>query len=261
MPRRKPQAPRFPPYTPPGVRPVRELSSVGEKYCSQMRVETELLSRARVDILPSIAKEVDHRLTEYIFKALREHGEVVVRLEQDAEVAPENHLMSTVTTSIKVAARKDVAGFLNQVQQILQWHSDACPSPNLQDTLTARACIYEEVNEYVNSVGDRALAQITKKAAEHYYEQVKNPHIVEGVFAPIDKKAHCDALCDLIVVALQDGYRSGYDMVGALGEVIASNESKRLLDGTFPRNDAGKIIKTSPTYFEADVTPFLGDSE
>lgn len=261
MPRGNHQAPRFPPYTPPGVRPVRELSQVGEKYFSRTRIDTEALSRARVDILPHIVKEIDHRLTEYIFKALREHGEVVVRLEQDAEIAQENPMLSTVTTSIKVAARKDVDGFLNQVAQILQWHKDACPSPKLYDTLAARACIYEEVNEYVASVSDTALLDVTNAAAEHYYNQAREGTVKADTFVPIDKKAHCDALCDLIVVALQDGYRSGYDMIGALGEVIASNESKRLLDGTFPRNDAGKIIKTSPTYFEADVTPFLGGSK
>lgn len=268
MPRRNPQAPRFPPYTPPGVRPVRELSSVGEKYCSQMRVETELLSRARVDILPGIAKEVDHRLTEYIFKALREHGEVVVRLEKDAEIATENPILSTVTTSIKVAARKDVAGFLNQVAQILQWHEDACPNPDISDIYTADGCLIEEMVECLSAMQyDEQAGRLHPYATLAYAtaEKLKTLKDHDEYFVTAgaaidhtDRKAHCDALCDLIVVALQSGYRSGYDMVGALGEVIASNESKRLLDGTFPRNDAGKIIKTPPTYFEADVTPFLG---
>ena len=249
----------------------KDLNQVGEKYSSRTRIDTEALARARVDILPHIAKEIDHRLTEYIFKALREHGEVVVRLEQDAEIAPENPLMSTVTTSIKVAARKDVAGFLNQVAQILKWHKDACPAPDISDIYTADGCLIEEMVECLSALQyDEMAGRLHAHAVVAYAvaEKLKtledhDEYVVTAGAAldHTDRKAHCDALCDLIVVALQSGYRSGYDMVGALGEVIASNESKRLLDGTFPRNDAGKIIKTSPTYFEADVTPFLGDSK
>ena len=160
---------------------------------------------------------------------------------------------------------------INQIEQILQWHKDACPAPDISDIYTADGCLIEEMVEclsalqydemagrlHAHAVAAYAVAEKLKTLEDH------DEYVVTAGAAlyHTDRKAHCDALCDLIVVALQSGYRSGYDMVGALGEVIASNESKRLLDGTFPRNDAGKIIKTSPTYFEADVTPFLGDSK
>lgn len=238
---------------------------------SRTHIDTEALSQGRVDILQSVINEVDRRLAEYILKALREHGEIVVRLEQDAEAVRENLLLATLTTSIKVAPMKDVAGFLNQVAQILQWHKDACPAPDISDIYTADGCLIEEMAECLSAMQYGELAGRLHPYATLAYETAEKLKTLKdydeyfvtagAALDHTDRKAHCDALCDLIVVALQSGYRSGYDMVGALGEVIASNESKRLLDGTFPRNDAGKIIKTSPTYFEADVTPFLGDSK
>lgn len=159
---------------------------------------------------------------------------------------------------------------VNQVSQILQWHKDTCRKPRIEDVFTARACVFEEMAEWVEATHgkDHTIAILLKERATTNYEtanKLKTIGVgVDEYFANAadyldytDKKAHCDALCDLIVVALQDGYRNGYDMEGALNEVIRSNESKRLSDGTFPRNEAGKIIKTSPSYFEADVTPFL----
>ena len=160
---------------------------------------------------------------------------------------------------------------INQIEQILQWHKDACPAPDISDIYTADGCLIEEIVECLSAMQYSEQASRLLPYATLAYttaEKLKNLEAHDEYFVTAgaaldhtDRKAHCDALCDLIVVALQSGYRSGYDMVGALGEVIASNESKRLLDGTFPRNDAGKIIKTSPTYFDADVTPFLGGSK
>lgn len=156
---------------------------------------------------------------------------------------------------------------VNQVSQILQWHKDTCPEPTLSDIFTAGACVLEEAGEYAQAFGEHdlydrllSMARLRYGVAQRLIGLVDHDEfmvVATEAMANINHKAHCDALCDLIVVALQDGYRNGYDMEGALNEVIRSNESKRLSDGTFPRNEAGKIIKTSPSYFEADVTPFL----
>lgn len=158
---------------------------------------------------------------------------------------------------------------VNQIEQILNWHKDACPNPTASDIYTATACCYEEMAEYAKAVDNYGVADILLNVATNSYDTAKKlkeyddrdefVQVALSSLGHVDKKAHLDALCDIIVVALQDGYRSGYDMVGALNEVIRSNESKRLPDGTFPRNEAGKIIKTSPLYFEADVTPYLGN--
>ena len=91
---------------------MKYLAQVGEKYFSRTRIDADALSKERGSVLQSISNGVDHRLTEYIFKALREHGEIVVRLDKDAEITSENPLMSTVTTSIKVVPRKDYEQWL-----------------------------------------------------------------------------------------------------------------------------------------------------
>ena len=167
-------------------------------------------------------------------------------------------------TASEVAKRQIMAmrtnGFIPEPPQdlfstILQWHKDVCPEPKLSDKIVARACMYEELKEYAQECGDTVYDHLFQ-VSQFYYANAN------GEFKDIyirNKKAHLDALCDIIVVAIQDGYRSGYDMMGALAEVVRSNESKRLDDGTLPRNEAGKVIKTSPNYFEADVTPFIGE--
>ena len=174
-------------------------------------------------------------------------------------------------TASEVAKRQIMTmranGFIPEPQQdlfatILQWHKDVCPDPTLADIAVGRGCMREEMGEYLTSDARPDLGDLMQASATACY------HVATGeslemqdsyVNAELDKKAHLDALCDIIVVAIQDGYRSGYDMIGALAEVVRSNESKRLDDGTFPRNEAGKVIKTSPNYFEADVTPFIGE--
>ena len=157
---------------------------------------------------------------------------------------------------------------MHHIKTILKWHKDACPEPDLCDRLTAEACLAEECAEYFKATNSPTIADTLETYATNMYKFASN---IRGMgkdekthknmtsyLDNIDKKAHCDALCDIIVVALQEGYRSGYDMEAALAEVAKSNESKRLPDGSFPRNEAGKFVKTSPNYFEADVTPFLG---
>lgn len=178
----------------------------------------------------------------------------LIAIEED-----EKHLDRIQSAKNKIMAMRNKE-LLQQdlLATILQWHKDVCPTPTASDIYVGTACMYEEMAEFCESQGAKSLAEnLMQKATTNYNNAEKTADPAKSITA-IDKKAHLDSLCDIIVVAIQDGYRHGYDIIGALAEVVRSNESKRLDDGTFPRNDAGKVIKTSPNYFNADVSPFVG---
>ena len=65
-----------------------------------------------------------------------------------------------------------------------------------------------------------------------------------------------DAICDQIVTAVGVGYMMGFDVEGALKEVIRSNNSK-MVDGKFIFDGNGKIAKPE-SFSEPNLKPFLG---
>ena len=71
-----------------------------------------------------------------------------------------------------------------------------------------------------------------------------------------DRKELLDGLCDVIVTAIGVGYTQGFDIIGALSEVSASNDSK-FVDGVALFDENGKI-KKGPNFFRPNLDPFLG---
>ena len=79
---------------------------------------------------------------------------------------------------------------------------------------------------------------------------------MENTISAIDKVELLDSLCDQIVTALGVGYDLGFDMEGALWEVIKSNYSKFDDDGN-PIFDENMKISKSNNYFKPNLEKYI----
>lgn len=139
----------------------------------------------------------------------------------------------------------------DSTQRIENWFKAAKPEPTTRDVCTQIGCHYEEISEM-----DVALYEPTDN--EQLADWYKGKFINESnVMERMDKLELLDSLCDQIVTAIGVGYMMGFDIQGALNEVIRSNNSKKV-GGKFEFDDNGKISKPS-SYSEPDLTPFVGD--
>lgn len=68
-----------------------------------------------------------------------------------------------------------------------------------------------------------------------------------------------DALCDQIVTAIGVGYMAGFDMAGALREVIRSNASK--FENGKPLFDENGKIRKGKDYTPPELAQFVGSKE
>ena len=87
--------------------------------------------------------------------------------------------------------------------------------------------------------------------AEEFREYIDA--VIEGNLQEI-----ADALTDVLYVVNGTGDAYGIDLDFSMEEVHSSNMSKRLADGTFPRDPDGKINKSSPLYRKPNVRGLLG---
>lgn len=144
----------------------------------------------------------------------------------------------------------------NEIKTIVKWFSDAKPNPTIEEACVQIGCHYEEVAEMLTSFGDDE-AHVMNYLANCY----KTKERVYLACMPRTKDAKIellDALCDQIVTAVGSAQYMGFDIIGALNEVIASNDSKRMPDGSFPLDENGKITKESPNFFRPDLSKFIG---
>jgi len=145
----------------------------------------------------------------------------------------------------------------NEIQTIVKWFSDAKPNPTIEDVSTQYGCHLEEFNEVLTVTEDSSFD--IYQASEAYKEN-KQGHILalsKILSNDYNKTEILDALCDQIVTAVGTAQFMGFDIVGALNEVIASNDSKRMPDGSFPLDKNGKITKESPNFFKPDLSKFI----
>jgi len=132
------------------------------------------------------------------------------------------------------------------------WFKKAKPEPTDKDRCTQIGCHFEEVDEMQVSLklegwdDSRKLASMYKKNIGHEANYYTND---------IDRIELLDSLCDQIVTAVGVGYMMGFDMQGALNEVIRSNDSK-MVSGKFEFDANGKIMK-GKDYFKPDLTTYV----
>ena len=143
----------------------------------------------------------------------------------------------------------------DSITDIRNWFKAAKPEPTDKDICTQIGCHYEEVSEMDLAIdsehGDNEMLA-------DWYKQV-SPDMANYVVKEVDRLELLDALCDQIVTATGVAYMMGFDIEGALKEVIRSNNSK-MVDGKFEFDDNGKIAKPE-SYSEPDLTPFLNKGE
>lgn len=147
----------------------------------------------------------------------------------------------------------------NEIQTIVKWFSDAKPNPTIDDASVQIGCHYEEFSEMAVALGDYKLSDNVDSNSFEY--KTKDEYYVDGIKKVCTddslKIELLDSLCDQIVTAVGVGQLIGLDIIGALNEVIASNDSKRMPDGSFPLDENGKITKESPNFFKPDLSKFI----
>lgn len=150
----------------------------------------------------------------------------------------------------------------DSVTDIANWFKKAKPEPTKKDICTQVGCHYEEVAEMMEAMQghDHRASQMMSSIADTYkMRHLSVDGIVESVLIdsmqPKDNIELLDSLCDQIVTATGVAYMMGFDIEGALKEVIRSNNSK-MVDGKFIFDDNGKIAKPD-SYSEPDLKPFI----
>lgn len=138
----------------------------------------------------------------------------------------------------------------DSITDIANWFKAAKPEPTNKDICTQIGCHYEEVAEMSEAIGAECdaviLADVYKGATDCE---------VDLYTSDIDHIELLDALCDQIVTATGVAYMMGFDIEGALKEVIRSNNSK-MVKGKFEYDENGKIMKPD-SYSKPDLTPFV----
>ncbi len=146
----------------------------------------------------------------------------------------------------------------DSITDIANWFKAAKPEPTDKDRLTQIGCHYEEVSEMMVAChGDEHMGSKVMENCARGYKKFR-PELASLV-QPENKIELLDALCDQIVTATGVAYMMGFDIEGALKEVIRSNNSK-MVKGKFEFDDNGKIMKPE-SYSEPDLAPFVKQGE
>lgn len=142
----------------------------------------------------------------------------------------------------------------DSITDIRNWFKAAKPEPTHDDVVAQMACHFEEVDEMIDSTNIHPFTN-------HLYEvrrnckQIRDSNLSSDCISKGDNLELLDSLCDQIVTATGVAYMMGFDIEGALKEVIRSNNSK-MVNGKFEFDDNGKIAKPD-SYSEPDLTPFI----
>ena len=143
----------------------------------------------------------------------------------------------------------------DSITDIANWFKTAKPEPTFNDAMTQYGCHIEEVCEMLDAMSDSIEAHRLTQLADWYkqteYKDRPKPYTINIELL--------DALCDQIVTATGVAYMMGFDIDGALKEVIRSNNSK-MVKGKFEFDENGKIMKPD-SYSKPDLTPFVKQGE
>lgn len=143
----------------------------------------------------------------------------------------------------------------DSITDITNWFKAAKPEPTAKDALVQQGCHFEEVVEHLTSIGIESedLCDLSNDLKSNTGLQTDDA--IANYMDTIDNLELLDALCDQIVTATGVAYMMGFDIEGALKEVMRSNNSK-MVDGKFIFDDNGKIQKPD-SYSKPDLTSFL----
>lgn len=137
----------------------------------------------------------------------------------------------------------------------VSWFKEAKPEPTLADKTTQIGCHFEEIAEMSGALDcDNDQVKILADA----YKRI-GLDMSEDYLSGVDSLELLDALADQIVTAVGVAYMMGFDIIGALKEVNASNWSK-FENGKAVTDENGKIIK-GEGYFKPELDKFVGGSD
>ena len=153
---------------------------------------------------------------------------------------------------IKVAEPAD------PIQQIIDWFKAAKPEPTEKDKATQLGAHFEEVAEMMMAL-DANYEAVQRVSQDCYKSEdvFHNSYGGELTFPADWKEQLLDACGDQIVTAVGFCYMMGWDIRGALAEIIRSNNSK-FVDGKPIKNKHGKIMK-GENYTTPNLKAFLND--
>ena len=147
----------------------------------------------------------------------------------------------------------------DSITDITNWFKAAKPEPTIDDVCTQIGCHYEEIAEMATPLMDYGVRNTVEAVADRYKNNSVSFNTVVEYLNNSNKIELLDALCDQIVTATGVAYMMGFDIEGALKEVIRSNNSK-MVKGKFEYDENGKIMKPE-SYSEPDLTPFVKQGE
>ena len=144
------------------------------------------------------------------------------------------------------------------IKEIKNWFEQAIPTPTVDTQRIQVAVHLEEMAEAFDGISSdtelgNATANLCKSSLNHLSKLMKENKV--SMFVD-DRDCLLDAMCDVIVTAIGVSHMYGMDIVGALGEVSRSNNSK-FVDGKPVFNTQGKISK-GPNYTQPNLAQFLG---
>ncbi len=147
----------------------------------------------------------------------------------------------------------------DSITDIANWFKAAKPEPTNKDICTQIGCHYEEIAEMATPLMDYGVRNTVEAVADRYKNNSVSFNTVVEYLNNSNKIELLDALCDQIVTATGVAYMMGFDIEGALKEVIRSNNSK-MVKGKFEYDEDGKIMKPE-SYSKPDLTPFVKQGE
>lgn len=146
----------------------------------------------------------------------------------------------------------------DSIMDIANWFKAAKPEPTHDDVIAQVACHLEEVDEFIDSMDIHPFTEYLEEVRSNC-KKIRDKGLSDKSIENSDHLEMLDALADQIVTATGVAYMMGFDIEGALKEVIRSNNSK-MVDGKFEFDDNGKIAKPD-SYSEPDLTPFVKQGE
>jgi len=148
---------------------------------------------------------------------------------------------------------------METLSRTLEWFDTARPDPTVSTFNVQFGVHLEEVAETLSAIDpiDDALAikiENAKIALEVLANDLKSGvHHIER--ADILRIPLLDGLCDTIVTSVGCAQALGWDIIGAMDEVNASNFSK-FVNGEPVFKEGGKIAK-GPDYRPPNLTPYI----
>lgn len=142
-------------------------------------------------------------------------------------------------------------------QKIIAWFKTCYPNVTPEVVSIQYGCLVEEIGETMALTQDldfdAQVLDVGFVALNYKHQRPENVEFLQAL-EPADRTEHLDGLVDIIWTAVTSGTAMGYDMQGALDEVIRSNYSK-FENGQPVFDENGKVAK-GKDYTKPDLHRF-----